>query len=126
MRSPPRRRSSAGRPRLAVGIEPPVPAKKTDRSMALSLSAEGYQLEAQLAALDQGNSHARPRRAPALRRAPGVEDLKPVLGPLVQREVRVAKDDGVGGGEATSQTAEPAVSRPGVVDDGDPSAGHVH
>src|SRR3954469_18041927 len=32
-RSPPRRTSSAGRPRRAVGAEPAVPAKKTDRSM---------------------------------------------------------------------------------------------
>src|SRR4051812_26931165 len=33
MRSPPRRTSSAGRPRRAVGAEPAVPAKNSDRSM---------------------------------------------------------------------------------------------
>ena len=32
-RSPPARSSSAGSPRRAVGTEPAVPAKKSDRSM---------------------------------------------------------------------------------------------
>src|SRR5690242_6225803 len=37
-RSPPRRTSTAGRPRRAVGTLPAVPAKNTDRSMV----ARGY------------------------------------------------------------------------------------
>src|SRR3954453_17174237 len=35
MRSPPRRTSSAGRPRRAVGAEPAVPAKDRERSIAV-------------------------------------------------------------------------------------------
>src|SRR5579875_1813172 len=43
MRSPPRRRSRAGSPRRAVGTDPPVPTKKTDKSMWPSVPGEGLQ-----------------------------------------------------------------------------------
>ena len=108
MRSPPARSSSAGRPRRAVGTEPAVPAKKSERSMAAP------RLE-RAAARSAG---ARPRRSrspscasgarAALGRRAGVEDLEAVARPLVQRQVRVAEDHRVGVLEARRACARAA------------------
>ena len=62
------------------------------------------------------------RPPPALGRAPGVEDLKAVLGLLMQRQVRVAEDHRVGLGEAPAHPAEPPLGRAGVVQDRDRGA----
>src|SRR4051794_30701478 len=51
MRSPPRRTSSAGRPRRAVGAEPAVPAKNRERSMTVSLRPERSRAALVLAAV---------------------------------------------------------------------------
>src|SRR5690242_6758011 len=96
MRSPPRRTSSDGSPRRAVGIEPAVPAKNTDRSTSRSVSAELDQPEVDLTLLHPGHAHGVNRLAPALGRAAGVEDLKAIAGVLVQGDVRMAEDNGGG------------------------------
>ena len=46
------------------------------------------------------------RLAPPVGGAAGVEDLEAVGGALVQRDVRVAEDDGVGVGEAAAQALD--------------------
>ena len=60
-----------------------------------------------------------PGLAPAVGRAAGVEDLEAVEGALVQRDVRVAEDDGVGVGEAGAQALEATGFAAGVVGEGD-------
>ena len=62
------------------------------------------------------------RRATALGRAAGVEDLEATLH-FVQREVAVAEDDGIDGREASVQARQPALGRAGVVSyrDGSPA-----
>src|SRR3954449_5649297 len=94
-RSPPARSRVAGSPRRAVGTEPAVPAKKSERSIARA-SLELDQLEAHFPAAHNGNAHRVRGRAPALGGRAGVEDLEAVLPALVQRQVGMAEDDGVG------------------------------
>ena len=72
-------------------------------------------------AADLGDAHRVLRLAAAVGGAAGVEDLEAVA-LLVQRDVRVAEDDGVGVGEARAQAVEPAGRRAGVVDHRDPRA----
>ncbi len=67
-------------------------------------------------------AHARPGSAPPLGRAAGIEDLKAVRCLVVQRQVRVAEDDGVGAREAAAHALEAAGCGAGVVDDGDACA----
>jgi len=66
-------------------------------------------------------AHRGARRPAALGRAAGIEDLKAIL-PLVEGEVAVAEDDGVGIGEARPHPRQPAFGRAGVVEDGDRDA----
>src|SRR4051794_18741487 len=85
MRSPPARSRIAGSPRRAVGTEPAVPAKKSERSMAgLILGADAQELEAHPPVLDRRDAHRVVRRSAALGRRAGVEDLEPFR-LLVQR-----------------------------------------
>src|SRR5580693_8786585 len=109
MRSPPRRTSSAGNPRLAVGIDPAVPAKKTERSIPPSLSADGDQLEPHAAAGDGRDPHRVPRRPPALGRAAGVEDLESVSVLLVQRNVGMAEHDRIRIRKPAAKPRQPAL-----------------
>ena len=74
MRSPPARRRTAGRPRRAVGAEPPVPAKKTGSSTA---SAHDDELEGDPAGRDRGQAHGVRGRAAALGRRAGLKTWKP-------------------------------------------------
>ncbi len=70
-----------------------------------------------VAALDAREAHRVGGGPAALGRAARVEDLKAVLGALVQRQVRVAEDHGVGAvAEAPAHAREPAAPRAGVVD----------
>src|SRR5215213_3250134 len=91
IRSPPARSRIAGRPRRAVGTDPAVPAKNTERSIEPSrlVPPDLHELEAHPAGLDRGDAHGVGGRAPAVRRRAGVEDLKAVLAGLEQRDVRV-------------------------------------
>jgi hypothetical protein len=71
-------------------------------------------LENQPALLAGEQSHRRPRRPPSLGRAAWIEDLKaPLL--LVEGEMAVAEDDGVGSREAAAQACTPALRRSGIV-----------
>src|SRR3954470_24807199 len=94
-RSPPARSSIAGSPRRAVGTEPAVPAKKSERSMARA-SLEREELEAHYSVAHGNDAHRARGRAPALGRGAGIEDLEAVLPTLVQRQVGVAEHDGAG------------------------------
>src|SRR5690349_12538664 len=78
-----------------------------------SYESEPDVLELQrLADLEQAHRDA--RRAPALGRAAGIEDLEAIL-LFMQGEVAVAEDDGVGLGEADAHAGEAALRRPGIV-----------
>src|SRR5947209_19308729 len=94
--------------------------KTTSRSMACPRypSVERDELELDGAARDVREPHRVVQGAAALRRAAGVEDLK-AAGAFVQRDVRVAEDDGVDVREAASHAREPAARRARVVDDSD-------
>ena len=102
IRSPPRRTSSAGSPRRAVGTEP-AGAGEEDGEVhgAVESSSERDELEASNS--PPVGDAAMPivwcGRAAPLGRAAGVEDLEAVGVALVQRDVRVAEDDRVGAGK---------------------------
>ena len=67
-------------------------AGEEDREVHLTQSsAESDELELHAALIDAGHPHGVRRRAPPLGRAARVEDLKPVFGALVQRDVGVPK-----------------------------------
>ena len=109
-RSPPARSSSAGSPRRAVGTEPAVPAKKTDRSTARNPSqarSGGRQARPSRAV---GHAHRVLRRPAPLGRRARVEDVEPVA-LLVQRHVRVAEHDGVGVRRSGAAAARAAPAR---------------
>ena len=85
MRSPPARSSSAGRPRRAVGTEPAVPAKKSERSMVRASLERAAARSATRPSSTVGDPHRVRGRAAALGRRAGVEDLEAVGVLLVQR-----------------------------------------
>lgn len=91
-------------------------------------ASESQVSKPQLAGPPQGgDAHRVPGRAPALRRAAGIEDLEGAIAvSLEQGQVRVAEYHGVDLREAATQPAEPATCRTGVVDEGDPRSSHVH
>lgn len=78
-------------------------------------------LEPKAAGADAAAADRAVRRAPALGRAPRVEDLKAAIA-LVERQVRVPEEDRVGAGKPPPQAGEAPASRPGVVDQRDPDA----
>src|SRR3954452_718989 len=91
-RSPPRRTRVAGSERRAVGAEPAVPMKTTPRSMSVQLQ----DLEAERAIVaDFGQAHRVPGLAAPVGRTARIEDVE-ATPLLVQRDVRVPEDDGVG------------------------------
>ena len=75
---------------------------------------------------DPCDSHRVLRRASALRRAAGIEDLKAVLVVLVQRDVGVPEHDCIRLREASSHPCEPSRGRAGVVQHGDRDAARSH
>src|SRR3954454_177571 len=93
-RSPPARSSIAGSPREAVGTEPVLPAKKSERSMARP-SLERDQLEAHLPGRQGGDAHRAGGRAAALGRRARVEELEATRAALVEGQMGVAEDDRV-------------------------------
>src|SRR5437868_12111009 len=97
--------------------------KTTSRSIACPRypSVEGDELELDDAAREVREPHRVMRGTAALGRAAGVEDLEGV-GALVQLDVRVAEDDGVGVREAAPHAGETAARGPRVVDDADRDA----
>ena len=79
------------------------------------------QLESHRRALDPCEAHRVRRRPAPLGRAAGIEELKAVLGPLVERQVRVSEHDRVRAvAVATAHALEPPGGRPGVVHDREP------
>src|SRR3954454_8229182 len=111
-RSPPARSSIAGSPRRAVGTEPAVPAKKSERSMARP-SLERDQLEAHLPGGHGGDPHRVRGRAAALGRRARVEELEAILAALVEGQVRVAEDDRVRVLEPRPHPHQPPRALPG-------------
>src|SRR5436305_4122876 len=77
--------------------------------------------EADPAAPSLRDAHRAPRRAPALGRAPGVEDLKAARA-AVLGQMGVAEDHCVRGGKCRTQPLEPSRHRTGVVNDADDGA----
>ena len=127
-RSPPRRTSVAGRPRRGGGRRAGGAEEEDVEVHAPYLGAPG-----ELPTRARSSKRARPsgrarahrvgRRPAALGRAARVEDLEAVVGCLVQRQVRVAEDHGVGASAKRAPHPLEAAGRAArVVDHRDPRA----